>query len=250
MRVKFLDELECVLDKFKINRNEVCMIGSSVLASANIRENHDLDFAMCPNARNRILKVYHDQIQVLPSGTINFSPNVQSLYNRYAKIGLLDEELFDDMYTVYLDGFRIAKLEVEIAQKLERGLEKDRRDLAEIGSDFHRFPIFDYELYKKLVERKAVIFGAGANAKLAYHCYATKFKLICYVDNNRELWGQEINGLNICSPDILKDTDALIIISSQQHSAEIKKDLYAKFGKRKVITFCMKEELSLLQEEK
>ncbi|WWR15398.1 hypothetical protein V1224_13100 [Lachnospiraceae bacterium JLR.KK008] len=249
MRVKFLDELGYVLDKFKINRDEICLIGSSVLAFADIRENHDLDFAMSPDARNRILKLYHDQVQVLPSGTINFSSDIQSLYNRYAKIGLLDEEMFDDKYTVYLDGLRIAKLEVEIAQKLERDMEKDRKDFAKIRKDGHQFLGFDNELYEKLVNRKAIIFGAGAKAKLAYYCYSARYELLCYVDNNHELWGREINGLKVCPPDVLKDTDATIIISSQQYAAEIKRDLFAKLGKRKVITFSMKEELSILSEE-
>lgn len=249
MKIKFIDELERVLDKFEINKSEICIIGSSVLAANDIRENHDLDLALYPKARNRVLERYKNQIEVLPSGTINFSENIQSLWGRYKKIGLLDEELFDDTYTVTMDGYRVVKIEVEIAQKMERNLEKDRRDLEKIGDVFSRISKYDNSLFGQLKrKRKAVIFGAGANARLAYYCYCARFELVCYIDNNRGLWGDELNGLKVCSPDILKDMDVIIIISSQKNAEDIKKEIYAKYGKRKVITFSMREEISILSE--
>ena len=58
----------------------------------------------------------------------------------------------------------------------------------------------------------------------------------------------ELNGLKVCSPDVLEDTDAVIIISSQRYVEDIKKDIYIKFGKRKVIEFYMKEELTIAGE--
>lgn len=247
MNLRFLDELECVLNKYELNKNEICIIGSSVLACYDIRENHDLDFALYPKARARILEKYNGQIEILPSGTINFSENIQSLWGRYKKIGLLDEELFEDTYTTHMAGYRVAKIEVEIAQKMERNFEKDRRDLKRMGDSYCRISGFDNGLFEQLKrKRKAVIFGAGANARLAYHCYCTRYELLCYVDNNEGLWGDELNGLTVCSPDILKDTDAIIIISSSRYTDEIKKDIYEKFGKRKVISFCMKEEFTIL----
>ena len=248
MKIQFLEELECVIKRNEISKNEICIIGSSVLAFYGIRENHDLDFVLFPKARTRILEKCADQIEVLPSGTINFSENVQALQKRYAKIGLLDEELFDDTYTVHMEGYRVAKIEVEIAQKIERNFEKDRKDLAKIGDNYGQFPGFNTHLFEGLMKRKAIIYGAGTNAKLAYYCYSAKYELICYVDNNKELWGMELNGLKVCSPDVLEDTDAVIIISSQRYVEDIKKDIYIKFGKRKVITFNMKEELTILGE--
>ncbi len=249
MGIQFLEGLEYILQRNGISKDEICIIGSSVLAFYGIRKNHDLDFALYPEARTRILKENNLQIEVLPSGTINFSKNIQSLQQRYAKIGLLDEELFDDRYTVYMEGYRVAKIEIEIAQKIERNFEKDRRDLERIGNNYGQFPEFDNILFEKLMRRKAVIYGAGTNAKLAYYCYSKKFELICYVDKNEELWGKEINGLKVCSPNILKTTEAIIIISSQRCAEEIRKDIYSEFGRRKVITFCMKEELSIAGEE-
>lgn len=246
MGVRFLGELEYVLNKYGLDQDEICIVGSSVLAHYGIRENHDLDFALDPKTRVRVLEKYSEQIEVLPSGTINFSKNIQSLLGRYEKIGLLDEELFDDTYTTNMDGYRVAKIEVEIAQKIERSFVKDRKDLAKIGNNYEQFSEFNYKLFERLMRRKAVIYGAGGNSQLAYYCYSTKFELICYVDNNKELWGTKLNGLEVCSPDILNDTDAVIIISSQQYAEEIKKDIYSGFGRRKVITFCMKEELSIL----
>ncbi len=249
MKIKFMDELEFVLDRFGIDKSEICIIGSSVLAIAGIRENHDLDFALFPQARNRILKLYGGQVEVLPSGTINFSDHVQSLLGRYVKIGLLDEEMFEDAYTVKINGYRAARIEVELAQKIERDYEKDRKDLENIGNIYSRIPGVDNGLFEKLKKRKAVIFGAGANAKLAYYCYSLKYELICYVDNDPKLWGTKANGLDICPPDVLRDMDAVIIISSNRYAEEIKKQLFVEFGRKKVITFSMKEELQILGEE-
>ena len=249
MKTNFFDELEYVMHKYGLSKNEICIIGSSVLSLYGIRENNDLDFALYPTARARMLERYDGQIEVLPTGTINFSENVQSIWGRYTKIGVLDEELFDDIYTVFMDGYRVAKIEVEMAHKMERNLEKDRRDLKKIGDTFFSVPDFDNDLFERLKKRKkAVIFGAGANARLAYYCYCARFELICYIDNNNGLWGDELNGLKVCSPDILKDLDATIIISSQRHAENIKKEIYAKYGKRKVITFSMREEFSILSE--
>lgn len=246
MRVRHFDELEYILNEYKINRNEICITGSTILACYGIRENRDLDFALYPKARARILEKYSEQIEVLPSGAINFSESIQSSCGRYKRIGLLDEELFEDVYSTHMYGYRIAKIELEIVQKMKRNLEKDRRDLKRIDN-YGSISGFDNDLFEQLKrKRKAVIFGAGANAGLAYHCYCTRYELFCYVDNNESLWGDELNGLQICSPDILKDIDAIIIISSRQYSDDIKKYIYEKYGKRKVVTFCMKEELSIL----
>lgn len=43
--------------------------------------------------------------------------------------------------------------------------------------------------------------------------------------------------------------DAVIIISSNRYAEEIKKQLFVEFGRKKVITFSMKEELQILGEE-
>ncbi len=247
MKIRFLDELEYIRNKLKINKDEICLIGSAVLAASDIRENHDLDLALYPETRDTVLELHKDFINVLPSGTVNFSGNVQALKNRYAKIGILDEELFDDRYSTFTGGYRIARIEVEIAQKLERDYEKDRRDLKKIDSSYFKLPGFNEELFECLKKkRKAIIWGAGANAKLAYYCYCARFDLMCYVDNNERLWGNDLNGLKVCSPEIIKDTNAVIIISSKQFSDEIKKEIYLRFGTKKVITFFMKEEYSIL----
>ena len=66
------------------------------------------------------------------------------------------------------------------------------------------------------------------------------------MDNDPKLWGTKVNGLDICPPDVLRDMDAVIIISSNRYAEEIKNELFAQFGKRKVITFSWREELSIL----
>ncbi len=88
--------------------------------------------------------------------------------------------------------------------------------------------------------KKIIIFGAGQWGRMAYYYYADKCEIECFIDNSPELWGEKINGINVCEPQILKDAnlqDIRIVIASKWQSGQIMEQLYAWFGITEYIIF-------------
>ena len=156
--IQYLQEFEEILNKYGIKKSEVCIVGSSVMANEGFRTNHDLDFAVTPDARERLLEKYEKDLNVIPgSGTICFTSEVQILKNRYGIIGIKDEDLFTDQFSRPFMDVRIAVVEVELAKKIVRYLKKDEIDLPVIGAS-----------------EKAERYDWGEVARLAYHCRVVK----------------------------------------------------------------------------
>lgn len=243
MEIRYFDEFERVIQSFAIQKEDVCIVGSSVLASCGLRENHDVDFAIRPGTREALLEQWGGRVELLPSGTINFSQHVQSLFKRYEKIGITNADLFEsDKYTSDFHGYRIAGIEIEIAQKQERNMKKDIKDLAAIGKDYSKIPGFDMVLYQEVTAKKrAIIYGAGARAGRIYNVYSGMYDIECFVDRDQELWGMKIKGVPVCSPDVLSKSDACVIISSSRYEDEIKRELYEKYGAKKIVKYSLED---------
>lgn len=71
------------------------------------------------------------------------------------------------------------------------------------------------------VKAETVIWGAGRWGAIAYYYYKDRFNLVCYVDRNKEIWGQKLNGLEICSPEMLFKKKAAVIIANKNCAGEI-----------------------------
>lgn len=153
MQISKWKELEYILHKFEIEKNQICIVGSSILSVYGIRENRDIDLVLHPRIRERIVEKYLHEVTILPSGTINFSENVQAAKERYGKIGVTDEKVFDGCYTIIHNGFRMARLELELANKIVRNREKDRNDLQKIGDTYLNIEGFDVQLFERLKDQ-------------------------------------------------------------------------------------------------
>ncbi len=153
MEIRKWKELEAVLRKFQIEQNDICIVGSSIFALYDIRENNDIDLALRPGMREKILEKFLGEVELLPSGTINFNESVQAIKDRYGKMGVMDTELFEDKYTVLQNGCRMARLELELANKAVRGRDKDRADLQRVGTSYLNIEGFDVKLFESLKER-------------------------------------------------------------------------------------------------
>lgn len=133
--IHLYEEFEKLIQEYEIERKDICLVGSSVLTEEGFRENRDVDLAVTEEARAKLLSVYRDKLNVLPSGTICFNENIQIGRNRYIELGIDNNLLFDDEYSrPYNGGFRIAKIEVEIAKKIKRFTTKDEMDLKVIST--------------------------------------------------------------------------------------------------------------------
>ena len=73
---------------------------------------------------------------------------------------------------------------------------------------------------------QAVVFGATSSAKELYKKIAIKYTIVCYVDNDKNKWGKEIDNVVIRNPEALLtlEYDEVIIISLSAMNA-IKKQL-------------------------
>lgn len=145
-----LDLLMESLNKYSIDVNNICIVGSTILSINNIRENKDLDITINPHFRRKFLKE-NKNIKVLNSGTFDITNYIQSVKGRYEKIGISDFDLFSDnehFFTDEFDGIKAVKLEVEIAQKIKRNRPKDRKDLLLFFANFDQYTSFDWKLFQ------------------------------------------------------------------------------------------------------
>lgn len=153
MNVKFIDELYQLIQNYNLKTDDICICGSAVFTYEGIRENNDLDIVIRPEARKKIIEEYRDQIEILPSGTINTNNiNIQFPYNRYKKVGIEDEEIFCGDYMIWHGDFFSVKPELELAQKIKRGWEKDKLDLKFFGYYIFEHPNFDMKLFQRLLK--------------------------------------------------------------------------------------------------
>lgn len=116
--IRFWEDFEELVLEYEIERKDICIVGSGVLTAEGFRENHDFDFAVTEKAREKLLRVYGDKLNVLPTGTICFTDDIQILQNRYGEVGVDDKLLFTEKYSrSYENEYRIAIREVELAKK-------------------------------------------------------------------------------------------------------------------------------------
>jgi hypothetical protein len=75
-------------------------------------------------------------------------------------------------------------------------------------------------------ENGIVIWGTGIWGK---RCYAIMQKynipVNVFVDNNSKVWGQNINGVVICKPEVLIESNANVFVAVAQNGSEIEKQL-------------------------
>lgn len=92
---------------------------------------------------------------------------------------------------------------------------KVRADSNIINSNRQRmnFSVEDYQrifvdIFDHAEHRKIYVFGSGNFAKKFIALYKKDYKIYAIVDNQKEKWGQEIDGIKIFSPDILQNVQS------------------------------------------
>ena len=96
------------------------------------------------------------------------------------------------------------------------------------------------------MKRKIVIFGAGEWGKVAYHYYKESCEIVCYIDNDKTIWNTVVNGLKVCSPEVLKEQKYTIVIANKRYEEEIKEQLLQDYGIHGVISFRIEERMQEL----
>ena len=68
---------------------------------------------------------------------------------------------------------------------------------------------------------KAFVFGAGRGAKSLLSFIARQYQVIALLDNNAQTWGSRVEGIPVCAPDIILETqyDSIVVSSNCGHRA-------------------------------
>lgn len=88
-----------------------------------------------------------------------------------------------------------------------------------------------------------VIWGTRAMGNIAYYYYKDKCNVLCYVDNHKQKWGEKLNGLDICSPEILHNMNVRVVLAMKHGIEDIQKQLREEFNIHTFTVFQVNEEL-------
>ena len=119
---KQLKQLEKELFNLNLDKNNVCVVGSFVLALTNIRENRDLDIVINPKQKKKISK---------KKKAFKITNSIEVVGDNWAStIKINDNCLINDpnFYNL-IEGFKIVKPEILFLVMLFRGREKNIRDI-------------------------------------------------------------------------------------------------------------------------
>lgn len=82
------------------------------------------------------------------------------------------------------------------------------------------------EWANRLLKKKSTkysLFGAGEECKMImkFISYYLENEPMCIYDNNSDLWGKCLNGVTICTPSDIVNSDELIVLATSMHKHEI-----------------------------
>ncbi|MGB8703291.1 MAG: hypothetical protein WCD18_28070 [Thermosynechococcaceae cyanobacterium] len=151
---QYRQELEDVLKKFEINRNNICLVGSIALSVRGLRPHGDIDFCTKTDIINKI------------SGHLTgnyISKNVNLVVDKYERIGISDKELTDNSaYHEVIDGFKVIRIELEFSIKNCRSREKDIADIKLLEKHTVNSSNWNWSLVRDCIE---TLSSVGINTK-------------------------------------------------------------------------------------
>jgi hypothetical protein len=155
-KIQYLNQLPEILSKYNISKNDICIGGSSILSIFDIKLNNDLDIVIEPQARKKLIKIFGKELNILPSGTICFDENIQYI-SRYDIIGIPENEIINNSkYHFMWNGWKCARLELEIAAKIKKGREKDVRDVKNSEILLSNYSDFDWTLFRECLSNNSL----------------------------------------------------------------------------------------------
>lgn len=133
-RVQHLKELEDLLDIAGVDKDNIILYGSSIMALYGIKENNDLELIPHPDVKSDFMQLAKESedIEINHNGQIHFPGDVRVVYegDKFAPFGWDDYRLFEDQKCcVECEGYKFAKLELLVSLKACKRRSKDLEHL-------------------------------------------------------------------------------------------------------------------------
>jgi len=121
LKINYLEELSGVLEDNDLEKKDICIVGSAVMALHNLRDNDDIDIVVKKTIRN----------ERFPPGATKLSQNIELVAANWV---FYDENITDDNiidneqhHTTY-DGYKFVNLSLLEVRKKSANKQKDLKD--------------------------------------------------------------------------------------------------------------------------
>ena len=147
--VVYFDQLTATLDRYGIDPDDVCLINSSVLAAHGLRANCDIDLFLRSAALQQLL-VERPELNGTGREPIALTTNIQISRSGYKMLNV-DDELFSGFSTI-VEGWRIARIEIEFLRKIRVARPIDLRDMSALEEYAYSSPTWDRDLLHSVLK--------------------------------------------------------------------------------------------------
>lgn len=174
--IDYIDELELISKKFKLDESDFIIVGSGALTKIGGRKNGDIEFCLVPNALRKI--PFPIRLVLLFLDHYDLSADVDLFSNRYMCIGVLDRDLNDPACWDFYGKYRLVKPEYEYAYKRVVNRLKDAVDIEKIQQDESLKNKLNWSLINDILSKKV---------PLRYRVYV-EFRKIMWKLNAKMMW--------------------------------------------------------------
>lgn len=108
-------------------------------------------------------------------------------------------------FTQKLRNQRELKVFNERYQRNYETIHSNRQSLNYSATEYQRLFV---DILKNIEDKKLIVFGSGNFARKFLKLYGEEYPVYAIVDNNKEKWGQTLEGVNIVSPEIFAQMDS------------------------------------------
>jgi len=145
--LQHLEELNTILEKYGISKDEIFIVGGGVLAIKGIRPNVDIDFSLINS--QTLNKIRPKKFE---GKYVQISKNVDCYFDRYKDLGICDKDVIENKFYFIKNGYKFVLPEIEIAYRMTAGKINDSQHISKIEKYILQAKEWDWDFLKKLLQ--------------------------------------------------------------------------------------------------